>query len=175
MIVWVIFTGVTVCTTLCQPQGFRKSSQYTKWCLFVSTWFVCQKVNTGIGLARPAFVSEWKWFSEGRIKGEIFLIHPLAVVKWHSAKATLPKSAQAQVNESALNHSRVRFVYCWLRHTSAQSSQSINRLFHPQCIQGLFVCFFLRCTHCYEYGQKCAHRCFTITCILIKQYYLETG
>lgn len=84
-----------------------------------------------------------KGFSEGRIKGEIFLIHPLAVVKWHSAKATLPKSAKAQVNESALNPSRVRLIYCRLRHTSDQSSQSINRLFHPQCIQGVFfVCFF---------------------------------
>lgn len=33
---------------------------------------VCGKVNSRIGLAHPAFISEWKWFSEGRIKDENF-------------------------------------------------------------------------------------------------------
>lgn len=86
----------------------------------------CQTVNTRSILAHPAFVSEWKWFLEGRIKGEIFLIHPLAVVKWHLTKATLPKSAKSQV--VSLNHSRIQLL-CWLQHM-LDSHCSVG-LFYP--------------------------------------------
>lgn len=62
--------------------------------------FACREVNIrgSVWHVQPSLVNE---FSEGGINGEIFLIHPLAVVKWRWAKATLPKSAKAQVSESA--------------------------------------------------------------------------
>lgn len=53
------------------------------------------------------------------MNGEIFLIHPLAVVKWHLAKATLSKNAKAQVNESAYTTRDYSsyMVYCQLQNT----------------------------------------------------------
>lgn len=129
-----------------------------------------------IGLARKAFTREWAAeFIKGGINGETFFNSSFGSGEVALSQGnTSIKSAKTQESESAWT---TAWTTAWCGSYTVECG---TRWTGPHIAStGYFTLpvsrLFLHSTDCYEYGQKCAHQCFTITCILSKQYYLETG
>lgn len=119
-----------------------------------------------------AFTREWVSF-HGDGWGGTFSIHPLAVAKWRSAKATLPKKwlklkkvSQLNLRRDAAPRAPLTAAPC-LKNKNKNKKKTSLRAGPSHTV-----------THTHTALNMARHvlsECDTTTCISSKRYYLETG